>query len=150
MSRSRKKAIIKDVGHRKEDYWRVHRRVNDSNLKHWIESSRRLSAHNFVIDEFKEFDYLKNKYILDGHGELKAEYDAWEDLEFDLSFSTSASNLFRYWWEEPEFKRPKELVNDYDYKDWVLDYEYGWGYSFYMSQDNYTGNNDWKEKFRRK
>ena len=33
MGKSRKKAILKDVGHKKDIYWQVHRRTNKQILK---------------------------------------------------------------------------------------------------------------------
>ena len=36
MSRSTRKAIYKDKGHRKNDYWKVHRRVNKQIGKHYF------------------------------------------------------------------------------------------------------------------
>ena len=83
MSRSRKKAIVKDIGHRKREYWRVHRRVN-----------RQLMRTNISDSEF-------------------------------------------------ELKSPKELINDYDYCDWIFNAEYG-------SWNNTSRQNEYRNKWRRK
>lgn len=37
MGKSRKKAILKDVGHKKDIYWQVHRRTNKQILKNAVE-----------------------------------------------------------------------------------------------------------------
>ena len=65
MGKSKKKAIVKDVGHRKGDYWQVHRRTNKQILKNAVDNGN----------------------------------------------------------EEVEFLQPKELINDYDYSDWLFDME---------------------------
>ena len=37
MGKSRKKAIVKDVGHMKDIYWQIHRRTNKQILKNAVE-----------------------------------------------------------------------------------------------------------------
>ena len=66
MGKSRKKAIVKDVGHMKDSYWQIHRRTNKQILKNAVENGE----------------------------------------------------------EEIDFLHPKELVNDYDYIDWLFNMEY--------------------------
>ena len=65
MGKSKKKAIVKDVGHMKDIYWQIHRRTNKQILKNAVDSGE----------------------------------------------------------EEVEFIQPKELINDYDYSDWIFDCE---------------------------
>ena len=71
MSRSRKKAIVKDVGHRKKDYWRVHRRVNKEITKHFIDSAREFVDCNY--DDWEEFFKFKNFFIQKGIKGVKPE-----------------------------------------------------------------------------
>ena len=66
MGKSRKKAIVKDIGRMKDIYWQVHRRTNKQILKNAVEIGS----------------------------------------------------------DEIPFKQPKELINNYDYSDYRIDYEY--------------------------
>lgn len=121
MSRSKRVAIIKDKGHRKEHYWKVHRRVNRQITKYFLDSARRFVCTNY--DEWDEFFKLKNYLISKGIPSEEAHYEATYLVEDDI-FRRLSSDLYQLWWESPEYKQPKELVNDYDYSDYRLDYEY--------------------------
>jgi hypothetical protein len=66
MGKSKKKAILKDAGYKKDIYWQVHRRTNKQILKNAVEIGS----------------------------------------------------------DEIAFKQPKELIDDYDYSDYIIDYEY--------------------------
>ena len=130
MSRSRKKAIVKDKGHRKEDYWRVHRRVNKRITKHFIDSARKFVDCRY--DEWDEFFKFKEYFIQKGMNPEDAHLEAYYHIEDDVSFGKISSDLYRLWWESPEYKLPKELIDDWDYSDWRYDAEYGdwkdWGW----------------------
>ena len=56
MSRSRKKAIYKDRGHRKEDYWRTYRRVTKPVIKKFF------NYKGMLYDWFYE-DMLYSEYV---------------------------------------------------------------------------------------
>lgn len=122
MSRSRKKAIVKDKGHRKEDYWKIHRRVNKQITKHFIDSAREFVDCHY--DEWDEFFKFKEYFIQKGMTPEDAHLEAYYHIEDDVIFGKISSDLYRLWWEEPELKNPKELVNDYDYCDYIIDAEY--------------------------
>ena len=64
MGKSRKKAIVKDVGHMKDIYWQIHRRTNKQILKNAVENGE------------EEIDFLHPK-------ELVNDYD-YSDWTFDF------------------------------------------------------------------
>ena len=64
MGKSKKKAIVKDIGHRKNDYWQVHRRTNKQILKNAVEIGA------------EEIEFLQPK-------ELINDYD-YSDWTFDF------------------------------------------------------------------
>ena len=91
MSRSRRKAIVKEVGKLKKVYWRIYRRVNSQIVK------------NYSLKEWVEPIY----------------YDYYEDDEGD-HYAPIPEDIFL----EDKVVSPKQLINDYDYSDFTLDYEY--------------------------
>lgn len=104
MSRSRKKAILKDVGNLKRNYWKIIRRKNEIVLKSFY-SKKHINNYWWISEEWiYNFDY--NNLIKKGIDKETAEHYA------DLS------STFDYY-EEPIFVNPKELVNDYDYRDYT-------------------------------
>ena len=138
MSRSRKKAIYKDRGHRKEDYWRAYRRVTKQITKHFIDSAREFVDCNY--NEWDEFFKFKNLFIQEGMDPEEAHLEAYYHIEDDVTFGKISSDLYRLWWESPEYKLPKELINDYDYSDYTSDYEYmkRKGYFYEHISDGYS------------
>ena len=44
-------------------------------------------------------------------------------------------DLNRLWWESPEYKLPKEVINDYDYCDFAIDYEYTLRYEYWFDHN---------------
>lgn len=90
MSRSYKKAIIKDVGFCKKIYWKTHRRIINSIIS-----------------------------------------------------STNISDL-----DEIVLPHPREIINDYSYSDYKIDYEYNKAFGYFW----YNGNKNSikKEIYRRK
>lgn len=129
MSRSRKKAIYKDKGHRKKDYWRVHRRVNNQILKRNLRSSYKEIYEAPVIPE------------IDGYYEAIVSYqNSRECYEIYLENLNVVDSLDL----EHNLKLPKELINDYDYSDYTSDCEFR-----QISEDTET-DNEWRKKFRRK
>ena len=138
MSRSRKKAIYKDRGHRKEDYWRVYRRVNKQITKHFIDSARKFV--DCYYNEWDEFFKFKNFFIQEGMDPEEAHLEAYYHIEDDVIFGKISSDLYRLWWESPEYKLPKEVINDWDYSDFRIDYEYmkRKGYFYEHISDGYS------------
>ena len=139
MSRSYRKAIYKDKGHRKGDYWKTYRRVSRSTLKHYIEGARELSFHGCSYDEYEEFIRFKNEFISKGLSDKEAYQEASYIVEDDLYFSRLAGNCYRDWWDEPNLKNPKELINDWDYSDYTFDYEYTLRYKYLVRYNWRTG-----------
>ena len=122
MSRSRKKAIYKDRGHRKEDYWRAYRRVNKQITKHFIDSARKFV--DCYYNEWDEFFKFKNFFIQEGMDPEEAHLEAYYHIEDDVIFDKISSDLYRLWWESPEYKLPKEVINDWDYSDYTIKTEF--------------------------
>ena len=71
MGKSKKKAIVKDVGHRKNDYWQVHRRTNKQILKNAVENGA------------EEIEFLQPK-------ELVNDYN-YSDFKIDMVYQHSES-----------------------------------------------------------
>ena len=124
MSRSRKKAIYKDRGHRKEDYWRAYRRVTKPVIKKFFIYKKNL------YDWFYE-DVLYPEYIDELIERGYSEDDAYKMASIKSSYD---------YYVEPELKSPKELINDYDYSDFRVDYEYikRKGYFYEHISDGYS------------
>ena len=127
MSRSRKKAIFKDRGHRKNDYWRAYRRVTKPVIKKFFNYKRNL------YDWFYE-DILYSEYIDELIECGYSEDDAYKMASIKSSYD---------YYVEPELKSPKELINDYDYSDYTMDYEYRLRYDCYTCHR--TGETDVEE-----
>ena len=120
MSRSRRKAIVKDVGHLKKVYWRIYRRVNNQIVKHFFDNAKhRVSCY----DNWDDFFMYKNRFIEKGYSEEEAHIMAYEEVEDNEDFPI-CSNCHIDWAEEPCIISPKQLIDDYDYSDYTLDYEY--------------------------
>ena len=66
MGKSRKKAIVKDVGHMKDVYWQIHRRTNKQILKNAVENGA------------EEIEFLQPK-------ELVNDYD-YSDFTIDMEY----------------------------------------------------------------
>ena len=58
MGKSRKKAIVKDVGHRKNDYWQVHRRTNKQILKNAVENGEEEIPFKQPKELINDYDYV--------------------------------------------------------------------------------------------
>lgn len=141
MSRSRKKAIYKDKGHRKEDYWRIHRRVNKQIVKFFYKSAtHRLSTYS-NWDDYFEFSW---KFEEQGYSEEEASMMAYEEIEDNEDFPI-CSNFHQDWGEEPNTRTPKELINDYDYSDYRIDYEFDRQRGYYRDCRRDKGSETWKE-----
>lgn len=157
MSRSTKKAIYKDKGHRKEDYWRVHRRVNKQINKHFFTSATHVTPHYWCFEPDEVYFDTLQKFLDQGMSHEEAGYEANCAHEDDWWFEKIAGNNYKSWWEEPEFKNPKELINDYDYSDFRSDYEFDRRRGYYGDHKGDKGSetwkewrNSWAEKLRRK
>lgn len=128
MSRSTKKAILKDCGHMKDVYWKVHRRTNKKIVKHFFESARHRVTKYDNWDDFFEY---KKKFQKEGYSEeeahLMASYEVEDNEDFPL-----CSNCHIDWAEEPDVKYPKELINDWDYCDYIIDEEYDYSTFTFM------------------
>ena len=63
MGKSRKKAIVKDVGHMKDIYWQIHRRTNKQILKNAVE----IGNDEILFKQAKELinDYDYSDYTID-------------------------------------------------------------------------------------
>lgn len=66
MGKSRKKAIVKDVGHMKDVYWQAHRRTNKQIFKNAVENGA------------EEIEFLQPK-------ELVNDYD-YSDFTIDMEY----------------------------------------------------------------
>lgn len=148
MSRSRKKAIIKDRGARKNDYWRTYRRVNKQITKHFIDSAREFVDCNY--NEWDEFFKFKNFFIQEGMDPEEAHLEAYYHIEDDVIFDKISSDLYRLWWESPEYKLPKEVINDYDYCDFAIDYEYTLRYEYWFDHNKREWDTDKHEEMVKK
>ena len=71
MGKSKKKAIVKDIGHRKNDYWQVHRRTNKQILKNAVEIGA------------EEIEFLQPKELID-------DYD-YSDYTIDMEYTPQLS-----------------------------------------------------------
>lgn len=141
MSRSTKKAIVKDVGHMKDVYWKIHRRVNKQIVKHFFESARHKVTK---YENWDDFFRLRKEFEMKGYTEEESNWMASYEVE-DNEDCPLCSNCHIDWAAEPKVKLPKELVNDYDYSDYTLDYEYRQGLGYRLSP-----NKEWQAEFRRK
>lgn len=142
MSRSRKKAIVKDKGSMKEVYWRVHRRVNKQIVRHFYESAtHKISCYNNWDDYFE----YRRKFEDQGYSEEEASMMAYEEVEDNEDFPI-CSNFHQDWGEEPNVKFPKELVNDYDYSDYRLDYEWDKSRGYFRDGSQDLKSEPWRSR----
>lgn len=75
MGKSRKKAIVKDVGHMKDVYWQIHRRTNKQILKNAVENGA------------EEIEFLQPK-------ELVNDYDYVDIIwDFEHNYQCTDSNI---------------------------------------------------------
>lgn len=108
MSRSRKKAIIKDRGGRKNDYWRTYRRVTKSAIKKFFNYEK--EVYDWLYEEMLFSEYVDE--LLDrGLSEEEAYIIANTKVSYDYFL-------------EPELKSPKEVINDWDYSDYTIKTEF--------------------------
>lgn len=142
MSRSRKKAIVKDKGPMKEVYWRVHRRANKQIVRHFYESAtHKISCYNNWDDYFE----YRRKFEDQGYSEEEASMMAYEEVEDNEDFPI-CSNFHQDWGEEPNVKLPKELVNDYDYSDYRLDYEWDKSRGYFRDGSQDLKSESWRSR----
>ena len=117
MSRSRKKAILKDVGNLKRNYWKIIRRVNKKRMKYNLTSHY---EYKFTYHELDDVDSSKFRYIDDLHSDDPqiSSKISWEYKEY---YDIYCKNLKIFLEDELEegILSPKELVNDYDYRDYT-------------------------------
>lgn len=142
MSRSRRKAIYKDKGRRKKEYWKIHRRVNKQIVRHFYENAtHKISCYNNWDDYFE----YRRKFEGQDYSEEEASMMAYEKVEDNEDFPI-CSNFHQDWGEEPNVKFPKELVNDYDYSDFRIDYEFDRRRGYYGDHNGNKGSETWKEE----
>ena len=81
MGKSKKKAIVKDVGHMKDIYWQIHRRTNKQILKNAVEIGA------------EEIEFLQPK-------ELVNDYDyvdlIWDFENIDNESPNGIANQIKY------------------------------------------------------
>ena len=58
MGKSKKKAIVKDVGHMKDIYWQVHRRTNKQILKNAVEIGSDEIPFKQPKELINDYDYM--------------------------------------------------------------------------------------------
>ena len=58
MGKSRKKAIVKDIGHMKNIYWQVHRRTNKQILKNAVEIGSDEIPFKQPKELINDYDYV--------------------------------------------------------------------------------------------
>ena len=108
MSRSRKKAIFKDKGHRKDDYWRTYRRVTKPVIKKFFNYEK--EAYDWLYEEM-----LFSEYVDELIGKGFSEEDAYIIANIQTSYD---------YYLEPVLKSPKEVINDWDYSDYTIKTEF--------------------------
>ena len=140
MSRSRKKAIYKDKGHRKKDFWKVHRRINKNNLKGILSTNYTVK---YTYGGYDEWDLLDVEYLYK-NDPFKLEYYSWELREcYDIYLKNlvigDGGLLNEY------YIPAKTLINDYDYSDYRIDYEFDRQRGYYRDYSGNKGSETWKE-----
>ena len=70
MGKSRKKAIVKDVGHMKDIYWQIHRRTNKQILKNAVEIGA------------EEIEFLQPKELIDDYDYVDVIWD-FENISYE-------------------------------------------------------------------
>ena len=58
MGKSKKKAIVKDVGHMKDIYWQVHRRTNKQILKNAVDNGEEEVEFLQPKELINDYDYM--------------------------------------------------------------------------------------------
>ena len=81
MGKSKKKAIVKDIGHRKNDYWQVHRRTNKQILKNAVEIGA------------EEIEFLQPKELIDDYDYVDI---IWDFENIDNESPNGKSNQIKY------------------------------------------------------
>ena len=155
MSRSKRKVIYKDKGNVNNYYWKVHRRVNKAICKDFFEHSKYPTERD---DNWDEYHNLRRLFLKEGYCEEEAQMKAEDLIDWDSYWIQNlTSNCHVEFCVEPEFKRPQELVNDYDYSDYRLDYEwdkvrgYFRDYSQDLKSESWRNRRQvWAKKLRRK
>lgn len=75
MGKSRKKAIVKDVGHMKDIYWQIHRRTNKQILKNAVENGA------------EEVEFLQPKELINDYDYVDIIWD------FEYNYQCTDSNI---------------------------------------------------------
>ena len=81
MGKSRKKAIVKDVGHMKDIYWQVHRRTNKQILKNAVEIGA------------EEIEFLQPKELIDDYDYVDM---IWDFENIDNESPNGIANQIKY------------------------------------------------------
>ena len=81
MGKSRKKAIVKDVGHMKDIYWQVHRRTNKKILKNAVEIGA------------EEIEFLQPKELIDDYDYVDM---IWDFENIDNESPNGIANQIKY------------------------------------------------------
>lgn len=75
MGKSKKKAIVKDVGHMKDIYWQIHRRTNKQILKNAVEIGA------------EEVEFLQPKELINDYDYVDIIWD------FEYNYQCTDSNI---------------------------------------------------------
>ena len=81
MGKSKKKAIVKDVGHMKDIYWQVHRRTNKQILKNAVEIGA------------EEIEFLQPKELIDDYDYVDI---IWDFENIDNESPNGIANQIKY------------------------------------------------------
>jgi len=116
MSRSYKKAILKDKG-LKKIYWKIIRHITKKVVDAIVVSYNRTGNTTYVDTTIPE-----NLQLV----------DTLEIIDENINIPS-----------------PKSIMNDYDYCDYIIDYEHNRSLSYFWYGKNYNGKY-WKIKYSRK
>ena len=81
MGKSKKKAIVKDIGHMKDIYWQVHRRTNKQILKNAVEIGA------------EEIEFLQPKELIDDYDYVDI---IWDFENIDNESPNGIANQIKY------------------------------------------------------
>ena len=81
MGKSKKKAIVKNVGHMKDIYWQIHRRTNKQILKNAVENSA------------EEIEFLQPKELIDDYDYVDI---IWDFENIDNESPNGIANQIKY------------------------------------------------------
>ena len=81
MGKSKKKAIVKDVGHMKDIYWQIHRRTNKQILKNAVEIGA------------EEIEFLQPKELIDDYDYVDI---IWDFENIDNESPNGIANQIKY------------------------------------------------------